>query len=122
MVTAQERLKILEMLEAGKISSDEAAKLLIAVGEEDAHPAAVGRGRWLTIQVKEGEKTAVNVRIPLKLAEWALRLVPSKYLEKEGIDPEALRELISEVERTGQQQLVDIQTEQDQVQVQIGIE
>ena len=121
MVTAQERLKVLEMLEAGKISSDDAAKLLLAVGEERGEPT-VGGGRWLTIKVTKGGKPEVNVRIPLAVADWALRLIPSKYLEKEGIDADELRAFIQEVKRTGQQQLVDIQTEEDQVQVQIAIE
>ncbi len=119
MVTAQERLKVLEMLEAGKISSDEAAKLLIAVGEEDAHPAAVGRGRWLTIRVKEGEKTAVNVRIPLKLAEWALRLVPEKYLEKQGITGVEILELVRQVQGAGKTQLIDVHDGGEHIQIAI---
>jgi hypothetical protein len=59
MVTA-ERLKILKMLEEGKIKADEAARLLEAVGEGDAEPAAgataKGRGKkTLHIRVFRGD-------------------------------------------------------------------
>ncbi len=39
MVTAEERLKILQMLQDGKISAEAAAQLLQAMGEEEPQPA-----------------------------------------------------------------------------------
>jgi len=113
--------KVLEMLEAGKVSVEEAARLLEAVGETASTPTGTG-GRWLTIKVTEGGKPKVNVRIPVAVADWALRLIPKKYLEEEGIDAGELRALVQEVKRTGEQQLIDIQAEEDQVQVLIAIE
>src|SRR5512142_825622 len=40
MVTAEERLKILQMLQDGKISAEAAAQLLQAMGEDEPQPAA----------------------------------------------------------------------------------
>lgn len=81
MVTA-ERLKVLKMLEEGKIKADEAARLLEAVGESGAEAeAAPGKGRGKTLHIRvfrgDSERPNVNVNIPLSLAKWALKFVPS---------------------------------------------
>lgn len=120
MVTPQERLKVLEMLEAGKISAEDAAKLLEAAAQhEGAQPPAVGRGHWLVIRVTEGEKTTVNLRIPLRLAEWALRFVPGKYLEQGGMSKQNLVEVVNQAVGAGKAQLIDVHDGDDHVQISI---
>ncbi len=79
----EERRKILDMLAQGKISVDEAEKLLAAVGEPatampDATDAA-GRRSWkyLRIQVEPGSDSEsddrVNIRVPFKLIRAGLK-------------------------------------------------
>jgi DNA-directed RNA polymerase subunit F len=77
----QERTKILEMLKEGKISVEEAEKLLSAVEEQEEPGSANGSVKpksRLHIQVFEGdlEKAKVNIRLPLKLVKWGMRFIP----------------------------------------------
>jgi hypothetical protein len=81
-MAGEERMKILKMLEEGKIIADEAARLLEAVGEGGAEaeaPPGKGRGKTLHVRVFKGgsERPNVNVNIPLSLAKWALKFVPA---------------------------------------------
>jgi SHOCT-like domain len=79
----EERRKILDMLAQGKITVDEAEKLLAAVGESGAGAApetdASGRRSWkyLRIQVEPGSDSEsgdrVNIRVPFKLIRAGLK-------------------------------------------------
>ncbi|MDD3625708.1 MAG: hypothetical protein PHV06_00170 [bacterium] len=87
---SEERIKILEMLEQGKISADEAKKLLDALGsnEPKKNPSLSSAAesmvsgnkekRLLRILVYEGDpdKPKVRVNIPLQLAKLAMKFVP----------------------------------------------
>ena len=81
----EERRKILDMLAQGKITVEEAEKLLAAVGENGSGtgPAeatdAAGRRSWkyLRIQVEPGAASEngdrVNIRVPFKLIRAGLK-------------------------------------------------
>ena len=81
----EERRKILDMLAQGKVTVEEAEKLLAAVGETgSAAPApagtdAAGRRSWkyLRVQVEPGpgseEHERVNIRVPFKLIRAGLK-------------------------------------------------
>jgi len=79
---SEERRKILEMLQEGKISVDEAERLLSALSspevEERESPSEKGKLKYLRILVEPGpgseEKERVNVRVPLKLIRAGLKL------------------------------------------------
>lgn len=102
-------LKVLKMVEEGKVKSEEALKLIEAMGvEEEMEP----RGRkpsLLRVKVEDEDGMKVNVNVPLKLAKIALRLIPKGVLEKikigsvelqtglEEIDPDELISALSEV-------------------------
>ncbi len=77
-VNSEERLKILKMVQDGRITADEATQLLEAL--ERARPTppqpppppetgmVTGRsGRWLRVRVTDTDsgKTRVNIRLPL---------------------------------------------------------
>lgn len=92
----EERRQILEMVREGKISTDEAMKLLDALGKDEApaEPArskGISTNRMLHIQV-EGPDEEVNVNIPLRLIKSLskmARFIPKQAavkLEEEGID------------------------------------
>ncbi|MBN1955213.1 MAG: hypothetical protein JW900_09215 [Anaerolineae bacterium] len=77
----EERLKILQMLEEGKISADEATTLLRAMEGGDRPPTlpsppAGAEGRYLRINVVDLDsgKGKVNVTIPLGLVNVGLRM------------------------------------------------
>lgn len=121
----EERMKILKMLEAGKIKAEEAARLLEAVGEGGAEPAAgaaKGRGKTLHIRVFRGgsERPNVNVNVPLSLAKWALKFVPADAKARVGdkeVDLDELGTLLDE----GVGELVTVEDEDKNERVVISI-
>jgi hypothetical protein len=127
MMTTPERLKILKMLEAGKIKADEAARLLEALGETGAEAAAAGeaekgRGKTLHIRVFRGdsERPNVNVNVPLSLAKWALKFVPADAKARVGdkeVDLDELGTLLDE----GVGELVTVEDEDKDERVVISI-
>jgi hypothetical protein len=104
MVTAEERVKILKMLQEGRISPEAATDLLQAM-EADV-PAAVevppanpfpvsepgSKPRWLRVRVTDMKsgRPRVNVRLPISLINLGLK-VGAKYApEIEDMDVGAL--------------------------------
>ena len=70
MPTVEERMKILEMIQMGKISSEEGTRLLLALHTGNKVTTPNGHDqRWLHIRVTERETghVAINVDIPLYL-------------------------------------------------------
>jgi hypothetical protein len=117
-----EKLKILKMVEEGKISSDEAHKLLEALEAKPIENKA--KGKWLKVRVFENGAQKVNVRIPLKLIRILAKAggkinisLPDEAQEKlaeKGIalenikDIEKLNEIIGELEREAPFELVNV--------------
>lgn len=95
----EERLQILKMLEGGKISADEASRLLEAMEAGRPAPApeaSVGRVKWLRVKVTEGQKSVVNVRVPASLLGVASRFLPKDLKDQDGhsIDLVALAQAV----------------------------
>lgn len=82
---------ILRLVSEGKLSPEEAAPIIEALGrpapprppEPPEHPFAgaaptkgTGRGRRIRIQVSERGRKVVDVRVPLAFAAMAARMVP----------------------------------------------
>lgn len=91
MATPDERMKILRMLEEGKLKAEEASRLLKALskGSSETRPATPDAdSRWMRIHVKEldGDRSVVNVNLPMRLVNVALRLGGQFIPEAEGID------------------------------------
>jgi hypothetical protein len=82
MATAEERMKILKMVEEGKISAEDGAKLLTALNEgrkTAAAPAAGplgGEARWFRVRVSDlaSGKTTTTVNIPLGLVNAGIKM------------------------------------------------
>jgi hypothetical protein len=110
-MAVEERDRILGLLESGKISAEQAAVLLDAVGEKRSAqpagaPAAPGappaprppaRVLRISIDAHEGgaDKAKVHINVPLKLARFAARFMPKEAraeLEEQNID---LNELLA---------------------------
>lgn len=80
---SEERRRILEMLAAGKITAEEAEKLLDAIGESGAAEqvkgdAPKGKPKFLRIMVEpksdRSNKEKVNMRIPLQVVRAGVKL------------------------------------------------
>ena len=98
--TTDERIKILQMLEDGKITPEEAATLLRAMeggrGGAPRAPGLGGEGRYLRIRVTDLDSGTgkVNVTIPLALVSAGLRIAERFAPEFEGLDLQELEEVI----------------------------
>jgi hypothetical protein len=136
---------VLEMLAAGKITTEEADRLITALREQPAPAATPVRAdaqpkpRYLRVIVDANEKddgpTKINVRVPLQLLRAGVRLaslIPARAqeqvnakLREQGVDlditklkPENLDELIDELRDLS----VDIDHERDDVKIRIFAE
>ena len=118
---SQERMKVLEMLESGKISTKEAESLLSAMEEAQTTDVAPGRSpRWLRIRVfdKVKDKVKANVNIPLALAGIAMKFIPKaakQKMDEKGIDIDGILTQIRQGVTDGE--LVEIDTENESVSI-----
>jgi hypothetical protein len=116
----EERIQILKMLEEGKVTAEEAARLLDAL-DETPGVERTKTGKWLRIEVTEPRtnKKKVNLRIPMGLAKIAARFIPAKKkkeLLEEGID---IDEVLSQVTSENIGKIIDIESDDDLVQISI---
>ena len=99
----EQRKDILDMLAEGKVTADEAERLIAAL-ERDLPPAASGldarpkgKAKYLRVlvdSVENGEPVRVNVRVPLQLLRAGVRLAAL-------IPPQALGHATAELNRSG---------------------
>ncbi len=80
---SEDRMKILNLLAAGRVTADEAERLLDALGNSprpEVRPPSNGEGpKFLRVQMEQargGERDAkhINVRVPLSLLRAGVRL------------------------------------------------
>lgn len=77
----EERLRILKMVQEGKLTPEQAAQLLEALEAptREARPAGAtgkeGEPRWLRIRVLSSDGDRVNINVPVRLVNAALRVV-----------------------------------------------
>ncbi len=128
MATPEERMQVLKMVEEKKISAEDAAKLLGALGEAD-HPKTAGvsaspatSGKWFRVRVtdlKSGRRK-VNVNIPLSLVDVGLKM-GAKFAPAglEGLD---MNQVIAAIKTGGEGKIVDVQDEEDGEHVEVFIE
>jgi hypothetical protein len=127
MNATNERMLILKMIESGKISAEEGAKLLSSVDQEhEKSPKAVvprktGTPQWFRVRVSDSAtgKMKAMVNLPIGLMDWGLRVGAQFAPEMEGLD---LNEL-SEILRSGADgKIVEVIDEEDGEHVEIYIE
>jgi hypothetical protein len=123
MASSEERLKILRMVEEGKISPEEAARLLAAVTKAERKRAstASAEGRWLRVRVTDMDsgKTAVNVNLPVSLVNVGLRMGARFVPEMEGV---SMTELDDAIRRGVTGKIIDIVDEEERQRVEVYVE
>jgi hypothetical protein len=123
MATSDERLKILKMVEEGKISPEEAACLLSALTKAERKRAAAspGEGRWLRVRVTDMDsgKTAVNVNLPVSLVNVGLRMGARFVPEMEGV---SMTELDDAIRKGLTGKIIDILDEEERQRVEVYVE
>jgi hypothetical protein len=131
MIRNEERMKVLKMVEAGKITAAEATQLLEALDEAPTTPkssqppvppgaAGIG-GRWFRVRVTDSDtgKVRVNVRLPVGVVSAGLKMGMRFAPQVEGMDVAALTEMINSGE-VGQ--IVDVVDHKDGEHVEVFIE
>ncbi|MBE0669332.1 MAG: hypothetical protein IH588_01985 [Anaerolineales bacterium] len=128
MANSEERMKILKLIEEGKISADEGSKLLAALSDTrrgiptPPRPPGVGGGaRWLRVRVTDVRtgRSKASVQIPLALVDAGMKIGAHFAPEVQGVDMsnvmEALRAGV-----TGK--IIDVVDEEDGEHVEIFVE
>lgn len=121
-----EKKKVLEMIQEGKISAAEGMDLLTALeeGEETTGSATRLSKRFLRVRVDDAKENKVNIKIPLgilrvtsKFLNMGMKLIPEearREMEEKGIDLSAIdfEELVGLIdEGLSDGKLVDIDTD-----------
>jgi hypothetical protein len=136
MATMEERLKILTMVQEGKISPEDAAQLLEAINaapstqqkrnappnpKEDDVPGLGRKPRWLRVRVTDTDsgKPRVNVRLPISMVSVGLKMGSKFAPQIEGLDAEELMQIIESGELG---QIVDVFDEDDGEHVEVFLE
>jgi hypothetical protein len=123
MVTSDERMKILKMVEDGKISAEEAAQLLKALNKQERRrtPVAEGDARWLRVRITDldSDRASVNVNLPINMVNVGLKMGARFIPEFEGLDLEELADALRQG-LTGK--IVDVVDEEDRQHVEVYIE
>jgi hypothetical protein len=123
-MSSKERLKILKMIDEGKITAEEGAQLLGALKKQEQYRsgAAEGGARWLRIRVSDlnSGKETVRVNLPIGLVNIGMKM-GARFVPE--IEEEAVMEDLAEALNQGiAGKIIDIVDEADGERVEIFIE
>jgi hypothetical protein len=132
MASTEERMRILMMIQEGKITAAEGARLIEALEdisekpEPRIHPAVPSAGtgrkpRYLRVLITDTDsgRARVNVRLPVSLINSGLRMGAKFAPEIEGLEMEDLNAWLNSGEIG---QIVDIFDEKDGEHVEVFLE
>lgn len=124
MTTSEERMKILKMVQERKITAEEGAKLLAALGKSERPQQAVpgaSEARWLRVRITDLEsgKTSVNINMPVSLVNVGLKMGARFVPDMDGIHAQELTEALRQG-LTGK--IVDIVDEEEGQRVEVYVE
>ena len=130
MATTEERLRILKMIEAGKISADAGAKLIAALTssrEQERKSASAapsqtsGRGRWLRVRVSNTRtgRQQVNVSLPIGLVDIGLQIGARFSPQLQGI---RVNQLLQSIKDGATGKLIDVTEANDGNHVEVFVE
>ena len=126
MATVEERMKILKMVEDGKITAEDGAKLLAALSESRKAPPPSsmppgGEARWFRVRVTDlaTGKTKVNLSLPMGVVNIAIKM-GARFVP--GVDNDQM-EFLAEAFKSGAVgKIVDATDEEDGERVEIFVE
>ena len=126
MASSEERMKILKMIEEGKLSAEEGTKLLAALSDKRVPtpprpPGTPGGARWLRIRVTDVRtgRSKASVQIPLALVDAGMKIGAHFSPGVEGVDMSNVMDAV----RTGMTgKIIDVTDEEDGEHVEIYVE
>jgi hypothetical protein len=123
MATTEERMKILKMIEEGKVSAEEGAKLLAALASANRPTSGLSASgaKWLRVRVTEVNtgRSKATVQIPISLMEAGMKIGAHFAPEIDGVNMDQLVEAL----RTGMTgKIIDVTDDEDGEHVEIFVE
>jgi hypothetical protein len=118
-------MKILKMIEEGKLSAEEGTRLLAALNVKrplpPRAPGMPGGAKWLRIRVTDTRsgRSKASVQIPLALVDAGLKIGAHFAPEVEGVDMSNVMEALR-AGMTGK--IIDVTDEEDGEHVEIYVE
>jgi hypothetical protein len=123
MATTEERMKILKMIDEGKITAEEGAKLLSTLSDSRKTQPKVslrksGGARWLRVRVTDMRtgRAKATVNLPLGLVDAGLNIA-SQYAPDIAFD-----QLLEAINEGAEGKIIDVLDEEDGEHVEIFIE
>jgi len=119
--SSEERLAVLRLLQEGKITPQEAAKLLEALETPAAAASTAPKASWLHIRITDltTQKVRVNVTLPATMVRAGLKLGSRFGSELEGLDPELLATFLAQGEPGV---LIDMVDEKDRERIEVFLD
>lgn len=135
MASSEERMKILKMVEEGKVSAEDAAKLLAALSNgagSSASAASSAQSSYTTIKSASGAKwfrirvtdmatgrPKVNVNLPIGLVSVGAKIASRFAPEAEALE---VTQIIEAIRSGAQGKIIDVMDEEDGEHVEIYVE
>ncbi|MCX6841648.1 MAG: hypothetical protein NTX53_05135 [candidate division WOR-3 bacterium] len=116
-----EKDRVLKLLEEKKITAEEAARLLDAIGHSDGGNR---RNRFLKVRVfdRNSDQAKVNVTLPIGLVKWGMNFMPDSAkakIEEQEIDMKLITDAL-ERDITGK--IVDVEDDEKGQHVEVWLE
>ena len=124
MVTSEERMKILDMIQEGKLSPDDGAKLLAALDDSPPRRTTTSRTearQMFRVRVSDPNtgKTKVSASLPMSLVDAGLNIASNFTVNVDGVSMDEIRDAIHSG-MTGK--IIDVVRDEDGEHVEVFVE
>ena len=125
MANTEERMKILKMIDEGKLSAEEGAKLLSALSasqKASSGGSLAGSGaRWLRVRVTDTAtgRSKATVQIPISLIDAGMKIGAHFAPEVAGVD---MSEVMDALRHGMTGKIIDVMDDEDGEHVEIFVE
>jgi hypothetical protein len=124
MASTEERLKILKMIEEGKITAEAGARLLAALSEPRKPTPTLGgpgEARWFRVRVTDlaTGKAKVNVNIPMGLVNVGIKM-GARFAP--GLESEQMETLAEALRSGATGKIIEVTDDEDGELVEIFVE
>jgi hypothetical protein len=125
MANTEERMKILKMIDEGKLSAEEGAKLLSALSASQKASSggslAASGARWLRVRVTDTAtgRSKATVQIPISLIDAGMKIGAHFAPEVAGVD---MSEVMDALRNGMTGKIIDVMDDEDGEHVEIFVE
>ena len=121
MVTAEERMRILKMIEEKQITAADGAKLLEALQAKVDEPSHGPKARWLRVRVTDrtSGRVRVNVNLPVGLLDVGLKMGARFAPDMAGMDLSAVH---AAIKQGMQGKIIEVEDDEDNERVEVFVE